>query len=88
LGRILTTIMDLLYAHRYDAAKVLLLYPQDETMTVPIRRVFQLEGTTDRQIVVATLNIRVDLAEKGDRTCLIRELHDMLYQEIAPWPQQ
>ncbi|KPV54404.1 hypothetical protein SE17_03950 [Kouleothrix aurantiaca] len=76
------------YAQRYDAAKVLLLYPQHETMTVPLRRIFQLEGTTDRQIVVATLNIRVDLAKKDDRACLIRELYETLYQEIAPWPQQ
>lgn len=76
------------YAHRYDCGNVLLLYPQTARMATPIRQQFQLEGTISRKLAVATIDVRVDLGRTDDCACLVTELHDILCQETAEWPQQ
>lgn len=65
------------YARRYDAPRVLLLYPQTADMPRPLRRRFTLDGT-DNVIEAATLDLRADLGRIDGRRRLAEELRDLI----------
>lgn len=65
------------YAHRYDCARVLLLYPQTAEHSEPLKATFTLEDG-DQQIDVRTVDIRVDLGKSSGRHQLVNELKSIL----------
>jgi 5-methylcytosine-specific restriction enzyme subunit McrC len=68
------------YAHRYDCARVILIYPQTAGMTKPLRAQFVVEGT-DISIAAATVNLQVALESKEGRARIIDELRGILIKD-------
>jgi 5-methylcytosine-specific restriction enzyme subunit McrC len=65
------------YAHRYDCPRVLLLYPQTAGMPSAFRQEFSLEGTTGKTVVVATVDIRLDLGSSQGRGEVVERLRQV-----------
>jgi 5-methylcytosine-specific restriction enzyme subunit McrC len=66
------------YAQRYDCPRVVLVYPQSAEMAAPVRRRFQVEGSDDKQILAATIDIRRDLGKRHECDALAAELATIL----------
>jgi hypothetical protein len=49
------------YAHRYECPPVLMLYPETADMPRAFRQEFTLEGTNGRTVVVAAVDIRLEV---------------------------
>jgi 5-methylcytosine-specific restriction enzyme subunit McrC len=65
------------YAHRYDCPRVLMLYPQTADMPSAFRQEFSLEGTTGKTVVVATVDIRLDLGSPQGRVEIVERLRQV-----------
>lgn len=68
------------YAHRYDSARILMLYPQTADMANSFYREFALEGTDGKTVVVATVDICVDLGQAQQRTRIIERFKQRFAQ--------
>ncbi len=68
------------YAHRYECAWVLLLYPQTTEMAQPLRARFIVERT-NIAVTAATVNLQVALDTRHGRGCLIDELRELFAGE-------
>lgn len=62
------------YAHRYDCPRVLMLYPQTADIPNAFWREFSLEGAGTKKVVVATVDIRVDLGRAEGRKQVAEQL--------------
>ena len=65
------------YAHRYDCPRVLLLYPQMEGTSQPLRECFPLHSEK-KVIEAATVDLRLDMRDKRSRQHLVSELKTIL----------
>jgi 5-methylcytosine-specific restriction enzyme subunit McrC len=63
------------YARRYDCARVLILYPELETMPA-LSAHFQL--AEERRITAATIDVRIDLQSSSERAKLLEQLKRIL----------
>jgi 5-methylcytosine-specific restriction enzyme subunit McrC len=66
------------YAQRYDCPRIVLVYPQSAEMSDPVRRRFQIEGSDEKEILAATIDIRCDLGKRRERDALAAELATVL----------
>jgi 5-methylcytosine-specific restriction enzyme subunit McrC len=71
------------YARRYCCPRVILLYPQTAEMSQPLQAYFCLNNEV-AQILVATLDIRLDLSRPDERKNLIRRLKTILEMNNEP----
>jgi 5-methylcytosine-specific restriction enzyme subunit McrC len=69
------------YAHRYDCPRVLMLYPQTAAMPNDFEQQFTLEGTNGKLVLVATVDIRVDLGSRQGRGEVIERLRQVVQGE-------
>jgi 5-methylcytosine-specific restriction enzyme subunit McrC len=65
------------YAHRFDCARVVLLYPQMSEMQHPLRACFPLHAGC-RTIEAATIDLRINMRERQNRQRLVSELKSIL----------
>lgn len=65
------------YAHRYECPRVVLLYPQMEGTTEPLRECFPLHSG-GKIIEAATVDLRLDMRNKLSRQNLVNELKTIL----------
>lgn len=65
------------YAHRYDCARVLLLYPQTAEAATPVRRFYQVQRSPV-VVEVATVDVRRDFAQREEKVALMDELRAIL----------
>jgi 5-methylcytosine-specific restriction enzyme subunit McrC len=68
------------YAQRYCCPRVILIYPQTAGSTALQKR-FTLQGTTNQQIIAATIGVHRDLGKRAERDALAVELATILSQE-------
>ncbi len=66
------------YAMRYDCPRVVLLYPQTAGISALATREFAIEHDPSKRVVVATVDIRGDIASVSVRTSMIEQLRTML----------
>jgi 5-methylcytosine-specific restriction enzyme subunit McrC len=72
------------YAHRFDCPRVLLLYPAgsaDDARRPPLR--FTLEGSGDRLILAASVEVRRDLGRPDERAALITDLRRIIEHAVV-----
>lgn len=69
------------YAQRYRSRRVILLYPQTADMNDQVKALFPLIDSTD-DIVVTTIDLRVDLSKQAEREQLIAELRAILERGV------
>jgi 5-methylcytosine-specific restriction enzyme subunit McrC len=69
------------YAHRYDCPRVLMLYPQTADMASAFRQEFSLEGTNGKTVMVATVDIRLDLGSSHGRGEVIERLRQVVQRK-------
>jgi hypothetical protein len=65
------------YAHRYDCPRVLMLYPQTTDLPGAFTQEFSLEGTKGKTVVVATVDIRLDLGSLQGRGEVVERLRQV-----------
>ena len=72
------------YAHRYDCPRVVMLYPQTDDFPSAFTREFSLEGTHGKTVVVATVDIRLDLGSSQGRGKVVERLRQVVQGEGVP----
>lgn len=76
------------YAHRYGCPRVLLLYPQKSDMTALPVTWFSMEGSHDKAIAVASVDLQIKLTDVSEREKLIKALRGLfdalLNAELIP----
>jgi 5-methylcytosine-specific restriction enzyme subunit McrC len=65
------------YAHRYDCPRVLMLYPQTTDIPSAFTQEFTLEGTNGKTVMVATVDIRLDLGSPDGRKQVVERLKEV-----------
>jgi 5-methylcytosine-specific restriction enzyme subunit McrC len=71
------------YAHRYDCPRVLMLYPQPADMSSAFQQEFSLEAVTGKTVVVATVDIRLDLGSPQGRGKVAERLRQVFQSKGA-----
>jgi len=69
------------YLYRYNCPRVLLLYPQTAALSEPLHTRFALEDS-DKVIMAATVDLRVELGKREGRDDLIKEM-TKIFQEVS-----
>jgi 5-methylcytosine-specific restriction enzyme subunit McrC len=62
------------YAHRYDCPRVIMLYPQTADMPSAFWCEFALEGINGKTVIVATVDLRLDLSTTQGREQVVKQL--------------
>lgn len=65
------------YAHRYDSPRVVLIYPQIQGMSQPLRARFPLHSSM-KMIEAATVDLRIDMRNHEHRKGLSNELKSII----------
>jgi 5-methylcytosine-specific restriction enzyme subunit McrC len=65
------------YAHRYECAKIILLYPQTADIPQPIFSQFHIENSIT-EIIISTVDLRLNLNHPAGRKQLIQSLRQLL----------